>query len=345
MITRTAIHLSISTLAFPAFLSGCSGDVAPGDGAQTSSSSSSGMFDPGGDVTTYESGMGPITAQAGEEDTRCITIRLGNAEGAYVRRFRAELNAGSHHMIVYLSDDTTEQPTPSPCGALGGVFQGDHPIFIAQQDNAELVFPTEGSVPVGFQIQPNQMLRFEIHYLNATTAPLGVQGKVLLDTIPLSVSVIPSDLQFWGTQNLNGGGSPPTNYIPASSAGDTGMKFQLNLAGTKSFALTTHQHQRGTRMRVWYGSNLDDAQGHLVADNTDWDDPPLVHMSPPLDFPDDMGEAYSSKGLAYRCEWMNNSPYPITFGESAESNEMCFLWHYYYPSQGFLRCIEGFCQQ
>jgi hypothetical protein len=343
MTVRVGVCFPIFTLISTVFVLGC-GSNDPPETTRSASSSGGGPFVPGGELTTYESGMGPLMVQPGAEDTQCITVRLGNAEGAYVRRFRAHLDTGSHHLIAYLSNETTEKPEPSGCGALGGVFQGDHPIFIAQQDNAELVFPTEDHVPVGFEILPNQMLRFEMHFVNASAAPIAVRGSVSLDTIPLTVTTIKSDLQFWGTMNLNGGGSPPTNYIPANSPGDTGTKFQLNLAGTKSFALTTHQHQRGTRMRVWYGSNLDDAQSHPVADSTDWDDPPLVHLYPPLDFPDDMGEAFSSKGFAYRCEYMNESPFAVDFGESAETNEMCFLWHYYYPSQGFLRCVEGFCQ-
>jgi hypothetical protein len=34
----------------------------------------------------------------------------------------------------------------------------------------------------------------------------------------------------------------------------------------------------------------------------------------------------------------------VKFGESF-NDEMCFLWQYYYPSQGFQLCVDGFCKK
>jgi hypothetical protein len=75
-----------------------------------------------------------------------------------------------------------------------------------------------------------------------------------------------------------------------------------------------------------------------VANGTDWSNPPLDLYSPALDFP-----AGGSMGLAYQCTWNNTTTAPVTFGESYY-NEMCFLWHYYYPAQGFQYCIDGQCK-
>ena len=35
------------------------------------------------------------------------------------------------------------------------------------------------------------------------------------------------------------------------------------------------------------------------------------------------------------CSYNNTTSSYIKFGESALSNEMCIIWGYYYPSQGF----------
>jgi hypothetical protein len=308
-------------------------------GASTGSTTSSGTggdpFDGGAPLTTIESGIGPIKALSGFEDTQCITVSLKNPEGAFVRRFRADLGSGSHHMVVYKSNATSESPTPQPCQGFSGLLSGEHPVFIAQQEKSKLDFPTdESGVPVGLEIAPDQMVRIELHLINTGSPPIDVTGKLYADTVPLGTKVVPSDLAFWGTQNIN---------IPAHQKWDTGVKFQKALANSKTFALTTHQHQLGTRMRVWYASDITDVSGTPVTDAQSWSDPPLEIFTPALDFPDSGNGKTSSKGLAFKCEWDNPTASDVSFGEGF-NDEMCFLWQYYYPSQGFQLCVDGFCK-
>jgi hypothetical protein len=313
-------------------MAGCSGTTSQagstGGGTTTTASGTTTAFDAGAMVTSYQTGLGPVALMPGQEQTNCIVVHLGNAEGGYVRRFRADLTPGSHHMIVYASSDTTESPTPTPCQALAGILMGEHPVFIAQQAQAELVFPSAADgTPVAFQLAANQMVKIELHAINTTQAPLMVAGSAYLDTVPLSTKVTVSDLAFWGTKRIN---------IPANGSYDTGVKYQAAIPGTKSFAVTTHQHHLGTEMRVWYSTGATDTSD-LVADGTDWNNPPLVMLAPPLDVPSD-----GSKGFAYDCHWVNTTASPVKFGESYY-DEMCFLWHYYYPSQGFQMCLDGLC--
>jgi hypothetical protein len=154
-----------------------------------------------------------------------------------------------------------------------------------------------------------------------------VMAKVYFDTVPLSTKVVPADIGFWGTSNIN---------IPPNSSFDTGVLFQAGVPGTYSFAVTTHQHRFGTDMKVWYSSAPGDTT-HLLTDSPNWANPPLVMLTPPIQYP-----AGGTKGLSYECKWMNPSPNTITFGESA-TQEMCFLWTYYYPGAGFKLCINGLC--
>src|SRR4029077_12365709 len=78
-------------------------------------------------ATQYQTGVGPIALPPGHQQTHCVVLRLDTREGGFVRRFRADLTAGSHHMIVYQSLDTTESLTPPPCQARGGITQGGDP--------------------------------------------------------------------------------------------------------------------------------------------------------------------------------------------------------------------------
>ena len=64
----------------------------------------------------------------------------------------------------------------------------------------------------------------------------------------------------------------------------------------------------------------------------------VPHQStPPVAF-----EPGKHTGFAYQCQWQNPTNETVGYGESANA-EMCFLWHYYYPSQGFQVCFEGAC--
>jgi hypothetical protein len=42
----------------------------------------------------------------------------------------------------------------------------------------------------------------------------------------------------------------------------------------------------------------------------------------------------AGQGLRYTCTYNNTTTGIVTFGENADQ-EMCFLWAYYYPDQGF----------
>ena len=332
--------LALGPLVVVALTAACSNSAQQtsgvgGSSGTTGSSSSSGTFDAGGVVQTYMTGEGPIMLAPGQEVTNCIVIPLGNTDGGFVRRFRADLSEGSHHMIVYtVPAGTAVSSTPTPCQPFAGILSGAQPVFIAQQAHAELDFPTAADgTPVGFQIQPNQLVKVEFHTINTTQTPLSVTGTAYLDAIPLTSNVTASDIAFWGTEKIAIAGNSSFDTTPMGGP----PLFQQALPGTKSFAVTTHQHHLGTEMKVWYSAAQGDTSD-LVADGTDWSNPPLVMLDPPLDFP-----AGGTKGMSYECHWINPTGSLVLFGEGF-NNEMCFLWHYYYPGQGFQFCTDGKCK-
>jgi hypothetical protein len=294
---------------------GGSAGAAGSGGASGSSGSASGGADPA--TTTLSAKMGPLTIQSGEEAVKCVVVSLGNPESVFVRKFRTTLKEGSHHMIVYTSDQPPD-PTPYSCQSFD--VQGGSAIFIAEQAKSELALPThEDGTPVGLKLAPNQSLTMEMHYINTTSQPIDVLGTVEMDVLPLTSNVIPSGFSFRGDFNIP--------VIPAQSEADTGVLFEQGIPGTRVFALTTHQHHLGTRMQVWYADDMNDLS-QPIADATNWADPPLELFNPPLEFP-----VGSDKGFAYQCHWKNPTPNDVYGGLSA-NDEMCFFWNYYYPSDG-----------
>jgi hypothetical protein len=346
----------LTAFAALALLVGCSGSSDPSDqggagagapattGAGNGSTTGDmtggtggggGAWDPGGPVTSYHAKMGPLPVALGGEDTQCITFHLDNPDTVYVRRFSTELLPGSHHMILYRSTETEENLTPTDCGGFSGLLEGDDPIFIAQQAHTELELPTdEDGKPVALELDAHQMVRVELHYFNTTQTPLMVSGDIQLDTVPLSVAVTTSEIAFWGTENIQ--------IDPLSSA-DTGVLFQRGIPNTHAFAITTHEHHLGTEMRVWFGQGTQASSTTALVDSHDWQDPPLGLFSPPISYgPAPDGEVLSTDGLAFECNWQNPTTNTVSFGESI-NDEMCFLWQYYYPSQGFQACVDGIC--
>lgn len=292
---------------------GSGGAGATGGTGATGGSTASGGSDP--DVTTLKAQYGPTTIQSGEESVQCVVVALNNPEPVRVRRFRTKLADGSHHMIVYT---TTEAPTSTPFPCQSFAVEGGSAIFIAQQPESELTLPIDASgLPVALDLTANQLLKLEVHYINATGAPLDVSGLIELDVLPVGVNALPSSFLFQGAFDVP--------EIPPFGEADTGVRFDQGIPGTKVFALTTHQHQLGTRMRVWHADNVNDLSTP-IADSTSWHDPPLELFDPPLDFPLD-----GSKGFAYQCHWENPTSQSVHGGLGA-NDEMCFFWSYYYPS-------------
>ena len=93
-------------------------------------------------------------------------------------------------------------------------------------------------------------------------------------------------------------------------------------------AIQAHQHRRGTQMTLSKSTSTADP-GTLLVDGQPWDNPPFVTYG------DDNLLTFGEKeGIRWECFYDNPDPQTVYFGQSAEKNEMCFWWGYYYPSVG-----------
>lgn len=310
------------------------GSAGVGGSGGSAGQGASGGAGGGEQLTTAQTSIGPVAADPGDEDTVCVFQRMTNPAG-FVRNIRGTLTDGSHHMIVYLSGETEEQLVPKRCGGFSGILnlEGgipgldsvDIPVFIAQQHEAEVKLPRdpETGKAIGFRVEENQMVRIELHWFNTTPKPLEVTGQVAFDMVDESEDVIESSFAFWGSTVID---------IPPRSEYSTPVIFQRALTETKGFAVTTHQHQLGTSMKIWASDNASVSDDKLLMEGTDWAEPPLTMLDPPQFF--DVGD-----GLAYQCTWENPTDRRVGFGEGF-GEEMCFLWMYYYPSVGFDLCVN-----
>jgi|GEM_PF-499222 len=274
-------------------------------------------------TTTVSTFVGDWDMQSGAETTKCVVKRLDNTEALWISQIRTVLAKGSHHLVIYKSDETVEKPTPFNCDPFVQTLKGNtFPLMITQIREETLTFPNG----VAFKFEPNQMVRLEAHYNNYyPDTVITAHGDVYFDGIAAEDVVAEANMLFYGNPDLDipvGKSSTPWRYISV-------------LPDTHVFAVTGHTHAYGTNVEITASTSVDD-EGMSIYPTAEapftWDEPPVERFDPAMTFD-------GSQGLRYRCSWDNTTDEALGFGESAR-REMCFLWAYYYPSQGYRLCLS-----
>jgi hypothetical protein len=268
--------------------------------------------------------MPSVALAPAEETTLCITLPLGNDTPQMLRRIHSVIASGSHHLIAYRAPaGTPAQLTPTPCQPFADITNGISPVIIAESPDAQVVYP-DG---VGLPIEAHQMMKLEEHFINVSDAVVHSSGTVEFTLADPDPGLVAANLLFWG----------PQGFDPiAPHAAGTADYAHAAPAGAKVFGLTTHEHHFGTLATVALAANAGATATELYR-NTDWEHPPLKSFDPPLVLD-------GTQELRVHCEWFNTSGAPVEPGLSAVTNEMCFFWAYYYPSQGFQICNEDGCE-
>lgn len=265
-----------------------------------------------------------LTIPAGVEKTQCVVVKLGNTSTVHIGQIHNTLGSSSHHMIVYRVADTVEQKTPFDCIPFVDTLDPTKgaPLMITQKKDDMLDLPAG----VAYTLQPNQLVRIELHYINATQSA---------QTLSATSTMITSHT-FHDEADFIFIGNPDIQIAPNSTftLGPTFYKLDQDIfGGAKFFAVTGHEHRFGTNVTVNTATSASDP-GTSVYDvpNWTWSEPATVFHNPPFTIP-------SGGGFNFTCDWNNTSGQTVKFGESA-NNEMCFFWAYYYPSKGAYVCVH-----
>ncbi len=265
---------------------------------------------------SYTVKWGPTEVPPGTESTQCVVKRLGNPGGTFIHQIENVLGATSHHFIVYKVNDTVEQLKPTPCQPFLDVLE-DPPLIITQRAEDVLTLPPG----VAYQLEPNQMIRLELHYINVSAAPQMAEATSTFIPMPEDEVTDEADVMFMGDIGI---------VIPARSTATVGPTFiqvPSRFHGVNYFAITGHEHQWGTNVYVETtgGPGMPGTPVYDVT-NFQWDEPETVRHDPPFTIPD-------GGGFNLTCDWNNLSDSPVIFGTGV-NDEMCFFWAYYYPSRG-----------
>jgi hypothetical protein len=280
---------------------------------------------PGGQV--YSLTWGPIEVGPMEEDTRCVTLPLGNDIPVKIDAIHNTLGSASHHFIVYRVADGEINETPEPCFPFVDTLDptAGAPLMITQRADEELQLP-DG---VAFSLPAQQMVRLEMHFINASNAPITVEATTELHAMADADFVHEADFLFIGNPDIQLPSRPEIQTL-----GPTYFPIPNGLDDVNVFAITGHTHELGVDVEVEVAASPE-AGGTMVYDPTafSWSEPETIRHDPPFVIPADGGFRFS-------CSWVNETGETVGFGESA-NDEMCFFWAYYYPSQGSKVCVHS----
>jgi hypothetical protein len=277
----------------------------------------------------YSVQWGPVTVPASMEDTQCIRVRLGNDTEIKVHQLHDVLSTSSHHLIVYKDDmDTTEQTTPMPCQPFTGALNTTgkiSPIAITQKHDDEITLP-DG---VAYTFAPHQMIKLEMHYLNASDMDRDAQANVDIYAADPTTIHDEAALLFTGTPDID---------IKAHQTATLHQFFTvpsyLDLSQSHIFAITGHEHHLGTQVTLQTAPSKNGPMTMIYNPMPfQWAEPATANFPTPFSIP-------VGGGLDITCSWDNTQgSADVGFGE-ATTDEMCFAWMYYYPSQGSKVCIH-----
>jgi hypothetical protein len=303
--SRSSLVLAAGLLACLACSSSKSDDVAPaGTGATTAATEPAG----------FEFSTGPFEIQPGDT-FECFYTATTTDQVMNVQNATGTQGKGGHHLLVYYADQ--KQPVGHhKCSDVEMIAL--HQIAAAEDGNEGIVALPDGyatKVPAGKQ------LVVQSHYIRTEDGPLTVN-----DSIKLKVVEDKDVKQF------------------ANSFTMVDMKFQVPARGpaTSSKVCTTpqdldlllmigHMHEWGAHYKLERVDENDKPVETLY--ETEWEQLYVSH--PPVTYYDANKPLHLPRGTRLRqtCSWKNTDDQEKTF-----PREMCVMFSYYVPDNGFLLC-------
>jgi hypothetical protein len=273
--------------------------------------------------------IGPVDVPPGAEETLCVTALLPTDQAVDIVQVDAR-QSYTHHVIFYReSTDSPVDETPTPCPPLDILSTNRAPLFIGETPTASMKLPDN----VAYRLPAMAPYRIEGHFLNANPQTVQASAEIILTPARPGTTMQEADMIF-----LNAVTQMEKNYDGQKTGIPPGMTTTLDpgfwglpddMLGSKFFGLASHQHHLGTNFIISKSTSAQDP-GTRLYQNTDWQHPPLQI------YPDDMPLTFKSgEGFRWLCTYDNTTTQYVHFGNSAQTNEMCILWAYYYPSQGF----------
>jgi hypothetical protein len=213
------------------------------------------------------------------------------------------MNKGSHHLHLYNVTVGTSR-TLEDCDT-----SDFHPIVhSSDRPHGETQYPAG----MAARIRGTNGFRLEMHYLNATTAPITLKAQVKLSPVdPSTVTKWVASL-YLNRYRLSVPPGAGTRITTTCNIPDTYGQIHLLSAGS-------HMHRRG----VHYVANTN--AGVKLLETDEWEDAPYAVFDPPI-------AMNPGDSVTWTCTYDNPTGQTFEFGPSAVDNEMCIYVGRYFAS-------------
>jgi hypothetical protein len=292
----------------------------------TSSSTQNAPADAG--IAFKPSGLPDVTftmdlnVPAGVEFLKCIYAAVPSNRGVIaVPSAESHYTPGSHHMLAYRTDLTSipssqtgvfdcEDGSFSQDGSWMQHNRGSY--YEAQQPDSRRDLP-EG---VAHKFQPGEVVIIQSHYVNTTAKDIAAHIVFTLHTMDPAMVKYEASTILWSNLNIN--------IAPHSKARVT-MTCPI-MADMIPALLWSHMHSRAVNFVATTDDSAAAAALGTLYTEKDWSEPqPREYPSnPPVTL-------HAGTNVTFSCDYQNDTDATFTYGNSAQTNEMCILHGMYYP--------------
>jgi hypothetical protein len=271
----------------------------------------------------------------GEETNWAEVIQYPNEELVYISGYWSYMRPGSHHFIMYGSDqDPTNGAGRAEAGegaesavGIGGRFIGGATKAI---QNITLASEYPEDQGIGHEIPGKSYMAMNLHFVNVGNEPLIQElwvNWILID--PAEVKQYIKPITWYGGMGMN---IPPGTQRVLTNDGQAECRAPNDM---RLAMMTAHAH--ASTVRVTTKMNGDT----LLFEEYDWAEPTEWRFTrsitnPQPDRAAGLGGAYSgllhvtnADTFTWECEVHNNIDVPLTFGNRVYDGEMCMVFGFY----------------
>jgi hypothetical protein len=276
----------------------------------------------------------------GEETNWAEIVQSENEELVYIRGYWSYMRPGSHHFIMYGSDQDpsggagraqTGEGLDSAVG-VGGRFLGGATKSI-QNITLESEYPEDQGI--GHDVPPRSYVAMNLHFVNVGNEALIQElwvNYILIDESDVQQYIKP--ITWYGGLGMN---IPPGTQTVLTNAGQSECRAPNNM---RLAMMTAHAHASTVRVTTKMNGST------LLFEEYDWAEPTEWRFTRSIDNPTPnptagLGGAYSgllhvtpADTFTWECEVHNNLPDAnLTFGNRVYDGEMCMVFGFYIHDQ------------